>query len=151
MSEQGQQPPPGGQQPPPPGGQQPQREPTEEELREAFSRIRVRDVLLQTVVTLVNVGGHRLTEEGQKDPEEARQAIEAVGAMLPLCPQDEVRPVRDALSQLQMLYVRETGQPEPGAHEPAGGEAAEQAGGEAGREDEERARARSRIWTPPGT
>jgi hypothetical protein len=81
-------------------------------------------VLLQTVVTLINLGGRRLTVEEEADKEQARKAIEAVRALLPLCPQDEIGPVKDALSRLQMLYVKET---------------------------DERAKARSKIWTPPGS
>jgi hypothetical protein len=131
--------------------------PSEEELRAALEeqlrQLKVEDVLLQTVVTLVNLAGRRLTAEDEKDPEQARLAIEAVRALLPLCPQEELAPVRDALSQLQMLYVRETQgqegavQPPPGA--PPAGES--QQPPQPSPEDEERAKARSKIWTPPGT
>jgi hypothetical protein len=93
----------------------------EEQLRKALRELKVDDVLLQTVVTLVNLGGRRLTVEEEKDREQAHKAIEAVRALLPLCPQDEVGPIKDGLSQLQMLYVKET---------------------------DERAKARSKIWTP---
>jgi hypothetical protein len=81
-------------------------------------------VLLQTVVTLINLGGRRLTVKEEMDKEQARKAIEAVRALLPLCPQEEIGPIKDALSQLQMLFVKET---------------------------DERAKARSKIWTPPGS
>jgi hypothetical protein len=81
-------------------------------------------VLLQTVVTLVNLGGRKLTVKEETDKEQARKAIEAIRALLPLCPQEEIGPIKDALSQLQMLYVKET---------------------------DERAKARSKIWTPPGS
>ena len=52
-------------------------EPSEEEMREALKQLRVGDVLLQTVVTLVNLTGRRLTAEGEKDLEQAREGIEA--------------------------------------------------------------------------
>ena len=112
-------------------------QPTEEQLREALKQVRVEDVLLQTVVTLVNLSGRRLTVEGEKDVEQARLGIESVRALLPLCPEKEAGAIRDALAQLQMVYVRET--KEPGAAE------------EKAKEDAERAKARSKIWTPPGT
>ena len=96
-------------------------EPSPEEL---LKQIRVDDVLLQTVVTLVNLGGRRLTVQEEKDPAQAKKAIDAVRALLPLCPQEEIGPIKDALSQLQMVYVKET---------------------------DERAKARSKIWTPPGS
>jgi hypothetical protein len=117
-------------------------EPSEEEMREALKQLRVSDVLLQTVVTLVNLTGRRLTTEGEKDLEQASQGIEAVRALLPLCPQDELGPIKDALSQLQMIYVRETGggetgqAPAPPASEP---------------EQPKQESPPSRIWTPPGS
>ena len=134
-------------------------QPSEEELRaqleEQIKRLRVEEVLLQTVVTLVNLSGRRLTAEGEKDLDQARLGIEAVRALLPLCPQEEIGPVRDALAQLQMVYAREAQQPAAGeVEQPAAGEAQQPTAGtgdEAGREQAERARARSKIWTPPGT
>jgi hypothetical protein len=89
------------------------------------------------VVTLVNLSGRRLTVEEEKDVEQAKLGIEAVRALLPVCPEEEAKPIRDALSQLQMIYVRET--QEPGAAPPPP------------KDDEERAKARSKLWTPPGT
>ncbi|HZN88095.1 MAG TPA: hypothetical protein VFB44_03905 [Thermoleophilaceae bacterium] len=119
------------------------REPSEAELLEALKRIKVEDVLLQTVASLVNLAGQKLAVPEARDPVEAKKAIDAVRAMLPLCPQEEIGPVKDALSQVQMMYVREQGE---------GGEApppAEERAGEAERrEAEERAKARSKIWTP---
>ena len=88
--------------------------PTEEELLEQLRQLRVEDILLQTVVTLVNVSGHKLTAPEAKDVEQAKQGIDAARAILPLCPQEQLAPIKEALSQLQMLYVRETQQPEPG-------------------------------------
>ena len=118
-------------------------EPSEEQLREQLEeqikQLRVEDVLLQTIVTLVNLAGRKLglAEQGEKDLEQARLGIEAVRALLPLCPQDQVAPIKDALSQLQMLFARETQQ--PGEAPPA----------------EEKPKVekppQSKIWTPPGT
>ena len=125
--------------------QQPsQQQPSEEELRaqleEQLKQLRVEDVLLQTVVTIVNLTGRKLTVEDEKDIEQARLGIEAVRALLPLCPEEQVAPVRDALSQLQMLFARES-------QEPQQPEQAEKPSAE----DEERENARSKLWTPPGT
>jgi hypothetical protein len=83
----------------------------------------VDQVLLSAVISLVNLAGIRLTEKDHKDVQQAKQAIDAARELLPLCPQDEIGPIKDALSQLQMVYVKETN---------------------------ERAQARSKIWTPPG-
>src|SRR5947209_19943572 len=59
------------------------------------------------------------TEE-ERDLDQVRLAIEGVRAALPIVEgvaPEQVGPIRDALSQLQMAYVRGGGQP------PAGGEA----------------------------
>ena len=122
---------------------EPPRQPSEEEMREALKQLRVEDVLLQTVVTLVNLSGRRLTAEGEKNVEQAKLGIDAVRALLPFCPEEESGPIRDALSQLQMIYVQET---------QARGEAPpEQPASEQPKDEAERAKARSKIWTPPGT
>ncbi|HYY20788.1 MAG TPA: hypothetical protein VE780_02820 [Thermoleophilaceae bacterium] len=130
-------------QPPPGGGQEPSEEELRARLEEEIKRVRVQDVLLQTVVTLVNLAGRRLTVAEEKDLEQARMGIDGVRALLPLCPEDQVGPVRDALSQLQMLYAREA---KAEAAEPSP-ETKEQRPDE----DAERAKARAKIWTPPGT
>ena len=71
------------------------------------------DVIVQSVVTLVNMAGRKLglaATEGDegKDLNQAHTAIEAVRALLPLVPEEPAAPIREALSQLQMAYVRET-------------------------------------------
>ena len=108
------------------------RQPTEEELLEALRQLRVEDVLLQTVVTLINVAGRKLTVQEEHDPEQAKLAIEAVRALLPLCPEEQAAPIKDALSQLQVAFVKATQQP------------AEQ-------QQPEPPKPESKIWTPPGT
>ena len=81
----------------------------------------VADVIVSTAASLVNLAGIRLTEKEQRNPAQAKEAIDAARALLPLCPEDAVAPLKDALAQVQMLYVKET---------------------------DERAKARSKIWTP---
>jgi hypothetical protein len=97
-------------------------QPSEEELRAAYEeeikRIRVEHVLLDNVVTLVNLGMRRtgLTPgtEPERDPGQVRLAIESVRALLPMVEEvapDEVTAIRQALSQLQLAYVRIGGGP----------------------------------------
>ena len=130
------------------------REPTEEELRAALEeqmrRITVKDVLLQTIVTLVNLSARKLglVEGEQKDLEQARLGIEGVRALVPLLPEEEVAPVREALSQIQMAYAREAG----GRSQVAGDSPeTRDPTPETPDEDAERPQARSKIWTPPGS
>jgi hypothetical protein len=108
-------------------------QPTEEQIREQLKRLKIDDVLLQTVVTLINLTGRKLTVEDEKDTEQARKGIEAARALLPLLPEEGTEPVKDALAQLQMVYVRET--KGTGAEAPA----------------EPPPRPKPDIWTPPGT
>jgi hypothetical protein len=132
---------------------------SEEELRarleEELKRITVRDVLLQTVVSLVNLAGQRLgLVEGSRemrDLDQVRMAIDAVRALLPLLEEEnpeQVGPIRDALSQLQMAYAREAGA-SGGGDEP---------GGEPGAGGAERPPPKSPrpgtpggLWVPPGS
>ena len=68
--------------------------------------------------TLVNLGMRRTGlmqgTEDERDLEQVRLAIEAVRAVLPLVEStapEQAGPIRDALSQLQMAYVRGGGEP----------------------------------------
>jgi hypothetical protein len=133
-----------------------EQEPSEEELRAALEeqmrRIRVEDVLLQTIVTLINLGARRLgiagpeDEAGERDPEQARLAIEGARALIGLLPAEQLGPIKDALSQLQMAYAQ-TVQGGPAAGEEGRGEREEPSSDD----EAERAKARSKLWTPPGT
>jgi hypothetical protein len=89
-----------------------------------------------------------------------RITVQDVRSLLPLLPQEaDLGPVRDALSQLQMAYVQLAG-PQTGEATGADGEAEtaaaapEQAASEkpapSPADEAERAKARSKIWTPPG-
>jgi hypothetical protein len=102
-------------------------QPSEAELRAAYeaelSRITSADMVLQATVSLLNLGARRLGLVGGPDPaapeqgtperdlEQVRDAIDAVRGLMPVverrAPQ-EARPLRDALSQLQMAYARES-------------------------------------------
>jgi hypothetical protein len=102
-------------------------QPTESELRAAYeaelSRISSADMVLQATVSLLNIGARRLGLVGgpdqatpqqadpERDLEQVRDAIDAVRGLMPVverrAPQ-EARPLRDALSQLQMAYARES-------------------------------------------
>jgi hypothetical protein len=95
---------------------------SEEELRaiEAeMEKLTVDDVLLQTLVTMVNLGARKLglaappgDQEPKRDLEQTKQAIDAARALVPLLEPrhgQELAPVKDALSRLQMAYVQLSG------------------------------------------
>ncbi len=113
------------------GGREQGAAPTEEELRAAYEaeikKIRVEHVLLEHVVTLVNLGMRRTglqpgTEE-ERDVGQVRVAIDAIRAQIPLLERsspDHVGPIRDALSQLQLAFVKIGGSAaQPAAATPA--------------------------------
>jgi hypothetical protein len=153
--------------------QQDPSQPTEEELRAAYEQqlkqIRVEDVLVQTVLSLINLGSLRAGlvpgNESEADPQQLRQAIEAVRALLPqvepvLGP--DARQIRDAVSRLQMEYARLAGagageQPAGaagGGEGPGGGEDAEPAGEQAPAPEQAKpgekgpAESSGRLWVP---
>src|SRR5690348_16939774 len=92
-------------------------QPSEDELRAAYEaeikKIRVEQILLDQVVSLINLGMRRTGlspgTEDERDLDQVRVSIEAVRALLPLIEQGappQAAPIRDALSQLQLAYVR---------------------------------------------
>lgn len=100
-----------------PGG-----EPSEQELRAAYEaelrRISSADMMLQAAVSLLNVGGYRLglgsapgtPAAADRDLEQVRDAIDGVRALVGILERripQELGPLRDALSQLQIAYARE--------------------------------------------
>lgn len=103
-------------------------QPSEEEVRAALEaqmkRLRVEEVLLSAVADLVNLGMRRVGvvpgTEDERDLDQARTAIEAVRALGPVLDAstpEQAKPVRDALSQLQMGFVQAGGAeagPQPG-------------------------------------
>ncbi len=123
---------------------------SDEELRaiEAeMQKITVDDVLLQTIVTLLNVGARKAglasppPAEGQTPPEpdldQVRQAVEGARALLPLVEErhkEQLGPVRDALSRLQMFYAQRSGGTAPPTEPP--------------KPDSGPAQGPSRLWVP---
>ncbi|HEY3830637.1 MAG TPA: hypothetical protein VGL57_15720 [Solirubrobacteraceae bacterium] len=122
------------------GGQPSERagEPSEEQLRAAYeaelNRISSVDMVLQAAASLLNIGAHRLGltgagADGPRDLGQVCDAIDAVRGLLPVIERSapaELRPLRDALSQLQMAYSREvqaaSAAQAPASESAAGGE-----------------------------
>jgi hypothetical protein len=112
-------------------------QPSEEDLQAAYEaeikKIRVEQILLEQVVSLVNLGMRRTGlspgTEDERDVGQVRTAIEAVRALLPLIEQSappQAGAVREALTQLQLAFVRLGGTAAPstgfapGGHDPSG-------------------------------
>lgn len=102
--------------------QQPQ--PSEDEMRAAYeaelNRISSAEMIIQTAVSLINIGGRRLglapsaasddQPESERDLEQVRDAIDGASALMPILERRmpaELGPLRDAIAQLQVAYARE--------------------------------------------
>ena len=82
-----------------------------------LNRITSAEIILQTAVSLVNIGGRRLglggasdADQPQRDIEQVADAIDGVRALMPILERRmprEIGPLRDALAQLQMAYAKE--------------------------------------------
>ena len=123
--------------------------PSEEELRAAYeaelARITAVDMIAQSAVSLLNIGARRMgpapaQQPGQagevpgasgRDLEQVRDAIDGARALLAILERripQELGPLKDALSRLQMAYAQEVGasggaggEPPPGGQGPFGG------------------------------
>ena len=105
---------------------------TEEELaaiEAEMAKVTVDDVLLQTIVSLLNLGARKAGLGGppgeaapEPDLEQVRQAVEGARALLPLVEPrhgEQLGPIRDALSRLQLFYAQRSGaQPAPSGEPP---------------------------------
>lgn len=122
----------------------PPQQPTEEELRaqieEQLRNVRVEDLLVESAASIVNLTVRRIAKPDEQDLEQGRIGIEAVRAVLDLLEPEARDQVREALSQVQMMYARESGggEPEGGADE----------GGTPPPQPPPRQDPPSRLWTP---
>jgi len=126
----------------------------EQQLEEQLRTLRVEDVIVQTIVTLVNLGGRRAGlapgTENERDPEQLRLSIEGAKALLGVI-ENELGPdaaaIRDALSQLQIAYAQLSGGTPPagGGPQGGGGQTPPQEPGQPGAGP---AQSSGRLWVP---
>jgi hypothetical protein len=135
---------------------------TEEEVRarieEQIRNLRVQDLMVESVVSVLNLTARRIAKEDERDLDQARIGIDAVKSWVDLLPDDAATQIRNALSELQMLYaaaVEGGGGKARAGGERTGAEQTEADRGTPGREAENVPRTSSepppRIWTPPGS
>jgi hypothetical protein len=117
-------------------------------LEEQLRKVRVQDLLLESVVSVLNLAARRIAKEDERDLEQGRIGIEAVRALIGLLDDEPAAQVRSALAEVQMLYAKEAG---------ATGEAPAREGGESEEPPQEPPPGGaprpgpSKLWTPPGT
>ena len=89
-----------------------QQPPSDEELvarlEEELKKLKVSDLLVQTLYTLSSLGYRKLSEE-DRDLEQARLAIEALRALLPVLEggagEDVLRDFKQVTANLQLAYA----------------------------------------------
>jgi hypothetical protein len=78
------------------------------ELQAELAKLKVSDLLLQTLYTVSSLGYQRLTGE-EKDLEQARLAIESLKALMPVLdgsvPDDAMRDLQQVLANMQLAYA----------------------------------------------
>jgi hypothetical protein len=127
---------------------QPNQEEMRQRIEEQLRKVRVQDLLLESVVSVLNLAARRIAKEDERDLEQGRIGIEAVRAVIGLLDPEPAAQVRSALSEVQVLYAKQAGggaepAPEGGPEPGTGGEQPPPGGGQE--------RGPSKLWTPPGT
>ena len=97
-----------------------------EELRaqyeEQIRQVRVQDLVLQSAVSILQLSARRIAKEDEKDLEQARIGIDAANAMIDHVPEEAQGELRQAVSELKMLFAQHSG---GSGKEPSGGDSGE--------------------------
>jgi len=82
-----------------------------QQLEEELKKLKVSDLLVQTLYTVSSLGYRRLSEEG-RDLDQARLAIEALRALLPVlegsATEELIRDFKQVTANLQLAYADAT-------------------------------------------
>jgi predicted nucleic acid-binding protein len=82
-----------------------------QQLEEELKKVKVSDLLVQTLYTVSSLGYRRLSEEG-RDLDQARLAIEALRALLPVlegsATEELIRDFKQVTANLQLAYADAT-------------------------------------------
>jgi hypothetical protein len=84
-----------------------------EQLQAELNKLKVSDLLLQTLYTVSSLGYQRMSGEA-RDLEQARLAIDALKALLPVLegqvPADALRDFNQVLTNMQLAYASAAGE-----------------------------------------
>ena len=132
------------------GSQQPSEEELRAQLEEEIRNVRVEDVLLQSVVSILNLSARRIAKDDERDLAQAKVGIDAGRALVDLVTPEAQPQLRQAISELQVLYAKHAGEGETadgdgGGDEGSGEESASEQGTSTPPKGD------SGLWTPPGT
>jgi hypothetical protein len=120
------------------GAEQLSEEEVRAQLEEEIRKVRVEDVVLQSVVSILNLSARRIAKEDERDLAQAQVGIDAARALVDLVPSQAQAQLRQAISELQVLYAKEAG----------GGSAEEGDGGGGEDPGPDRPAGDSGLWTP---
>ena len=123
----------------PPEGDAPSEEELRAQLEEEIRKVRVEDVVLQSAVSILNLAARRIAKDDERDLAQAKVGIDAARALTELVTEEARPQLRQAVSELQLLYAKHAGEEED----------------EGGAEDEsaekdapEEKKGDSPLWTP---
>jgi len=126
----------------------PEQEQMLRQMEEEMRKVRVQDLVAQSVVSILNLSYRRIAKEDERDLEQARVGIEAIRGMVDALDPESQREIRNALSQIQVLYAQ-AAEGGAGGAEPQAGGGPEPGGGEApGGGPTAGDKAPPRLWTP---
>ena len=88
-----------------------------QQLAEELRRLRIEDVLIQTLITISSIGYRRLglTEDtkSDRDLQQAKLAIDTMSAMTPVLekvvPEELIREFQQSVASLQLAYAQAAG------------------------------------------
>jgi hypothetical protein len=81
-----------------------QAEPTAEQLVEELRKVKVREMLVHTSSMFASLAYGKLAPE-TRDLDDARLAIDALRALVPLLPDDDRKDVQQVVTNLQLAYA----------------------------------------------
>jgi hypothetical protein len=116
--------------------------PEEEELRaqleDEIRKVRIEDVVLQSAVSILNLSARRIAIDEERDLEQAKVGIDAANALVEHIKPEAQGQLRQAISELQLLYAKHAGEGgAPGDRPPE--------------QPTQQPKEDSDLWTPPGT
>jgi hypothetical protein len=131
-------------------GEQPQQpeqsQMTEEEARaqleEEIRKVRVEDVVLQSVVSILNLSARRIAKDDERDLEQAKIGIDAGRALVDLVKPEAQAQLRQAISELQVLYAKYAGDGPAGEADDGGDDGGEEP------PKPDQPKSDSGLWTP---
>jgi hypothetical protein len=132
----------GAEEPPDSSGEPAEGQLSEEEARaqleEEIRKVRVEDVVLQSVVSILNLSARRIAKDDERDLGQAKVGIDAGRALVDLVNPEAQPQLRQAISELQVLYAKHAGEGPADEDEEGGG----------GPSGPETPKGDSGLWTP---